>query len=43
LKSAPGVPVAKLIQAGRRQFLSTGDATFLAYVFYGDVRLQIKR
>lgn len=43
LKGASGVPVAKLIQTGRRQFLSTGDATFLAYVFYGDVRLQIER
>lgn len=42
LNGGPAVPVAQLMQAGRRQFLKTGDPTFLAYVFYGDVRLLIK-
>jgi len=43
LGNPDGVQIAQLVQSGRSRFLQTGDPTYLAYVFYGDVRLTIKR
>lgn len=34
------VPVAEALRHARRRFYDTGDPTFLAYAFYGDVNLQ---
>lgn len=39
-KGEPAV-VAELVKNARHQFLTTGDPTFLGYVFYGDTRLRI--
>jgi hypothetical protein len=41
--ASDGASVARLVQLGRRRFLTTGDPTYLAYVFYGDVRLRITK
>jgi hypothetical protein len=41
LKAGKSVAVADLLRRVRRQFSETDDPTFLAYVFYGDARLQI--
>lgn len=35
--------VAELLRKTRRRFLQNGDPTFLAYVFYGDPHLRLKR
>jgi hypothetical protein len=35
--------VAKLVTSSRGGFFETGDPTFLAYVFYGDVNLKLAR
>ena len=35
--------VAKLVTSSRGGFFETGDPTFLAYVFYGDVNLKLGR
>jgi hypothetical protein len=35
------VRVAELVREIRRQFLQTGDPTYLSYVFYGDVNLSL--
>ena len=37
------VPVSAAIQEVRRQFLETGDPTWLAYVYYGDVNLTVQQ
>ncbi|MDP6954024.1 MAG: CHAT domain-containing protein [Alphaproteobacteria bacterium] len=37
------VPVAEALRAVRRKFHETGDPTFLAYAFYGDVNLRLVR
>ena len=36
-------PVADIVATGRQLFLETGDPTYLAYVFYGDVNLRFVR
>jgi CHAT domain-containing protein len=41
LKAGRAVSVADLLRRVRGQFSITDDPTFLAYVFYGDARLQI--
>jgi hypothetical protein len=33
--------VAELVARSRREFFDSGDPTFLAYVFYGDVNLRM--
>ncbi len=35
--------IAALLRETRRQFLQNGDPTFLAYIFYGDPHLRLKR
>ncbi len=37
------VKVAEALRASRRLFFETGDPTYLAYVFYGDVNLKLVR
>ncbi len=43
LGNPSGAQVANLVQLGRARFKSTGDPTYLAYVFYGDVTLRIRK
>jgi hypothetical protein len=38
-----GARVTDLLRVVRRRFFETGDATYLSYVFYGDVYLRIVR
>jgi hypothetical protein len=43
LNATSGVQIAELVRQGRGSFDKTGDATYLAYVLYGDVRLRMVR
>jgi hypothetical protein len=43
LSGSGAASVAELLAQSRRQFYSTGDSTFLGYVFYGDVGLRLVR
>ncbi len=36
-------PVAEILMETRRQFLKDGDPTFLAYVYYGDACLKLRK
>jgi len=35
------IPVAEILQGIRKRFYQTGDPTYLAYAFYGDVHLKM--
>jgi hypothetical protein len=40
---AAGARVTELLRNARHRFFETGDATYLSYVFYGDVDLRVVR
>jgi hypothetical protein len=42
LQDSPSASVAGAVRAARRQFFTTGDPTFLAYVYYGDPALELE-
>ncbi|MDX6577857.1 MAG: hypothetical protein QOE96_3810 [Blastocatellia bacterium] len=41
LKQGP-VPIAEVLLETRRKFLTNGDPTFLAYIYYGDAHLNLR-
>ena len=42
-KNGRKVQVTKVLKKARQLFYKTGDPTFLAYAFYGDVNLEFVR